>query len=81
MSCFDTKDFAISEQIEVPDEVRQYMNPVFWDYINFTLKTHQALGNCANILRLQTHRIFPHLDKVLWLDVDMIVQGMSSSFI
>ena len=75
LSCFDITGLDLT-QIDVAEHVRQYMTPVFWSYLKLTQKTHKALGKCANILRLQAHKIFPNLDKVLWLDIDMVVQGI-----
>ena len=79
LSCFDIPNFD-DKHMEIV-EVQKYMSSTFWSYLELTTKTHKQLGTCANILRLQAHQIFPNVDKVIWLDVDMVVQGMKVNFL
>ena len=74
LSCFDIKklDFHF---IDVRENAKRYISPIFWRYLNYTTKYHESIARCSNIIRLQTHKIVPHLDRVLFLDVDTIVQG------
>ena len=81
LSCFKIKGFNFT-QFDVRGTAHKFMPPIFRSYINYTATVHGRISRCSNIIRLQAHRIFPHLDKVLFLDVDMIVQGKSfASFV
>ena len=77
LSCFDIPGFS-PDDLDVADNVGKYMNAMFWKYLKLTGTIHKKLESCADLVRLQSHRIFPYLEKVLWLDVDMIAQGESS---
>ena len=74
LSCFDIPGFSVDD-LDIAENVGRYMNAMFWKYLELTGKIHKKLESCADLVRLQSHRIFPYLDKVLWLDVDMIAQG------
>ena len=76
LSCFKIKGFDLT-QLDVRGTVNKFMPPVFKNYINYTATAHKRISRCSNIIRLQAHRIFPYLEKVLFLDADMVVQGKS----
>ena len=75
LSCFDIDKFNLDDVV-VEQNAKDFLTPEFGIYADAIRKVHSSLGNCADIMRLQAHRMFPHVDKAIWLDVDMIVQGI-----
>ena len=75
LSCYDIKRFDLDNDVVVSHNAKDFYTEEFEIYARHVGYVHKSLGNCADIMRLQAHKIFPHVDKAIWLDVDMIVQG------
>ena len=74
LDCFDIPGFKSSD-LDIVHDSADYMNDVFYDFLKIIGGTEKKFRSCSELVALQAHRVFPYLDKIIWLDTDMIIQG------